>query len=83
MPVFLKLTLIKALMRIYIENVDEVEDFVYEEYLEIFINLVDNMENFAEMNHLHPNGNHPNAKALDSYFIVSFSDCFEINSYNP
>jgi len=45
MPVFLKLILIKALVRIYIENVEEVEDFVYEEYLEIFINLVDNMEN--------------------------------------
>lgn len=83
LPVFLKLILVKALMRIYIENVDEVEDFVYEEYLEIFISLVDSIENFEDMNHLHPAGNHPGAKPLDSYFMVSFSDCFEINSYNP
>ncbi len=56
MPVFMKLILLKLLMRVYIENLEEIEDFVYEEYLEIFTDLIEDIGDLGALNTLYPNG---------------------------
>lgn len=82
LPVFMKLILLRFLMRIYMENVEEMEDFIYEDYLDIFIEMVDKVKNFDNLNHLNPNGNSSMSKKLTNYFVVSFASCFEVNSFN-
>jgi hypothetical protein len=43
-------------MRVYIENLEEIEDFVYEEYLEIFTDLIEDIGDLGALNTLYPNG---------------------------
>lgn len=78
LPSYILLIMIKFIQRVYMENVEDLDDYIFEEYLVIFTRLIDVLNNADDLNLLELG----EGQVLSSYYLVTFSDCFDCNYYN-
>lgn len=76
LPSYVLLILVKFIQRVYMESVEDLDDYIFEKYLMIFTRLISVLDNYDSLNTL------GERNELHSYFLITFSDCFECNSFN-
>ena len=75
-PGFIKLILLQFIGRTYMLDIDEIQDYEFEDYLQIFGDMIELLDDVESLNCIGPN------QCIQSYYVVSFSDYFDCNEYN-
>lgn len=76
LPISLKIVFLKYMKRIYLDNIDELEEYEFKEYFMLFEDLQKTYINIDEANTIGKD------KELTHYNIVTFSGCYRCSEWN-
>ena len=76
LPIPIKIVFLNYIKRIYLDNIDELEEYEFNEYFVLFESLQNTLINIEDSNYLGAN------KEISNYSIITFSGCYKCSQWD-